>query len=683
MRLLFDLESDGLLEEMTKLHCVVIQDVDTNEVFEFADQPGYRPTKEAVDMLAEAEEIIGHNIIGFDIPAIQKLHPSFKPKNRVLDTLVLARLFWPEISGSDELLVKKGKMKPKLRGRYSLESFGVRLGEDKGDYSEIMKAKGLDPWALWTPEMQSYNVQDVVVNRKLYDYAMKVWRGEDQKGWGVPFSDRSVWMEMDVQTIVSRQSRWGFSFDRKKAEAFYVALVKERMELEAKIADAFPKWWASAGRVTPKKARAVQRKDLPPIGVDKKGNPTYPKEHYSPDAPYTKIVLTEFNAGSGQHIEARLKAKYGWQPNEFTPSGQAKTDESTLSLLPYPEAKLLTSYMTVAKRIGQLAEGAQAWLKKEKKGRIHGTVVTLGAVTRRMTHNNPNLAQVPKVKKDDNGDMLLMAAGGYGSECRELFTATAGWELVGCDADALELRCLAGYMAAYDNGAYIETVLSGDKKLGTDMHSVNARALGLDPKKTYDVAGSQSGGRDIAKTWFYAFIYGAGDYKLGAIMGIMSNPKATIAAGKKSRADFLAGLPALGKLTQAVVDRAFGVKDKRSGKWTKPPRGFLLGLDGGKIKVRHRHAALNTLLQSAGAIIMKLALVILDKDLQALGLVPGRDYEFCANVHDEWQIDVIPAHVETVMAVAEQSIKKAGEELNFACPLAGNSDRGFNWKDTH
>lgn len=681
MRLLFDLESDGLLEQMTRLHCVVIQDVDTDEVFEFADQPGYRPTREAVEMLAAADEIIGHNIIGFDVPAIQKIHPDFKPKNRVLDTLVLARLFWPEIANSDEALVKSKKMKPQMRGRYSLESFGIRLGEDKGDYSEIMKAKGLDPWAEWNPEMQSYNVQDVVVNRKLYNYAMKCWRGEDPKGFGVAYSDRSVWLEMDVQRIVQRQYRWGFTFNRKKAEAFYVTLVAERERLEAQIKEAFPPFWSSGGVVVPKKARAVQRKDLPPIGTDKKGNPIYPKEHFSPDAPYTKIVLTDFNAGSGQHIEKRLKAKYGWQPNEFTPSGQAKTDESTLSLLPYPEAKLLTAYMTVAKRIGQLAEGNQAWLKKEMNGRIHGSVLTLGAVTRRMTHSNPNLAQVPKVGKP------------HGAECRELFTSSKGWELVGCDADALELRCLAGYMAYYDGGDYIKTVLSGDKSQGTDMHSVNCRALSMDPKKMYPVGGEMQSGRDIAKTWFYAFIYGAGDFKLGAIMGIMSSPNATIEAGKKSRADFLAGLPALGKLTEAVVEKAFGkpewVRTGRTRKktppstWKNPPRGFLVGLDGGKIRVRHRHAALNTLLQSAGAIIMKLALVILDKDLQDLGMVPGEDYEFCANVHDEWQIDVKPQHVETVMEVAAQSIKKAGDELNFACPLAGNSDRGFNWKDTH
>lgn len=680
-RYVWDCETNGLLHEMDKVHCLVLQDLDTDEVFTYANGLGYPSVEEGLRKLMDAEEHVGHNLIRFDLPALQKIYPWFAPKGLITDTLVLSRLFWPEIGLADDALIKRKKMKPKLRGRYSLEAFGVRLGEDKGDYSEIMKERGLDPWAKLNQEMVDYNVQDVVVNRKLYDYALKVWRGEDAKSCGVPFSDRSVRLEMDVQTIIARQERWGFGFDVDKAAKFYASLVKEREELLREVTAAFPPWYANQGLVTPKTARAVQRKDLPPIGTDKKGNPVYPKEHFSPDAPYTKIVLTEFNPSSGAHIEKRLRAKYNWEPVEFTPSGQAKTDESTLSLLPYPEAKALTAYMTVAKRIGQLAEGQQAWLKREQKGRLHGTVVTLGAVTRRMTHNTPNLAQVPKVKKGDDKQILRMAAGGYGAECRELFTASPGFELVGCDADALELRCLAGYMAPYDGGEYIRTVLSGDKANGTDMHSVNCRALGMDPQRTYDVAGVQITGRDIAKTWFYAFIYGAGDFKLGSILGTKGGSKAIMEAGKKSKADFMAGLPALGKLVDLVVARAFGVKKK--GKWIKAPRGFVVGLDGGKIRVRHRHAALNTLLQSAGAIIMKMALVILDKDLQDLGMVPGEDYEFVANVHDEFQIDVRPQHVKTVMQVAEDSIRKAGEEFNFGCPLAGNADTGKNWCETH
>jgi DNA polymerase I-like protein with 3'-5' exonuclease and polymerase domains len=666
----------------------VLQDADTGEVFSCADQPGYIPVAEGVQKLQQAEELIGHNIIKFDVPAIQKVFPWFKPSARLLDTLVLARLFWPEIKDTDEGLVKKGTLPKNLRGKYSLESFGYRLKLQKGEYSEIMKAKGLDPWASWNVEMQDYCELDVVVTDALYRKALKVWQGYDRDTERrlkqaqkrkqptdsikiVPVSDASVWMEMDVARILARQERWGFAFDVQAAEKFYVTLIAERERLDTELRKTFGSWLAPDGKpVTVTKTRRVKRKDLPALGyerdrkggikMDKDGNPVpiYVKELFEEGARYQKFKTVEFNPNSNYHIADRLKKLFDWEPMEFTPSGEPKLDETVLSQLPWPEAKLLTEYLTVAKRIGQLAEGKQAWLKKERNGRIHGSVITAGAVTRRMTHNNPNVAQVPKCGSP------------YGAECRALFTSTAGFVLVGCDADALELRCLAGYMAKYDGGEYIQTVLSGDKSLGTDMHSVNARALGLDPKKTYPVDGKEINGREIAKTWFYAFIYGAGDFKLGSIMGTKGSQKAIMDAGRRSRDNFLKGLPALGKLVENV--------QKRSGL-----RGFLIGLDGGKLKVRHRHAALNTLLQSAGAIIMKQALVILDADLQAEGLVPGIDYEFCANVHDEWQIDVLPMHVEFVSKTAELAIKKAGEVLEFGCPLAGNADTGPNWADTH
>lgn len=693
-RLLFDCETNGFLDELTTIHSLVITDVDTGESVSYADQPGYRPISEGVQRLLDADELIGHNIIKFDIPAIAKVYPWFKPRGRFLDTLVLARLLWPELKHSDDALIKKGKLPKKLKGKYSLESFGYRLGKWKGEYSDIMKAAGLDPWAAWNKDMQDYCEQDVVVNLVLYRKAMLVWRGEDDKGLGVPYSDKSIWMEMDVATIVARQERWGFGFNVPLAEKFYVVLLARREVLDVELRGIFGSWNASGGTVDVKKTRRVKRKDLPPLGfktrkrkiTDPDGNhlgfeeyedPIYVTEIYEEGSRYSKVKRVDFNPASNQHIANRLTKLFGWRPQEFTPSGEVKVDETVLSQLPWPEAKVLTEYLTVAKRIAQLAEGKQAWLKKERNGRIHGGVITVGAVTRRMTHSNPNVAQVPKVGSP------------YGAECRELFTSTTGFVLVGCDADALELRCLAGYMSVYDGGEYIETVLSGDKSLGTDMHSVNARALGLDPKKKYPVDGKDVSGRDIAKTWFYAFIYGAGDFKLGAIMGTSGADSAIIAAGKKSRDNFLKGLPALGKLVEMVQKRAFGyVKKSRAAdgsilKKKIPGRGFLVGLDGGKLKVRSKHAALNTLLQSAGAIIMKVALVILDRDLQALGLVPGLDYEFCANVHDEWQIDVLPQHVALVKETAELSIKKAGEELEFGCPLAGNADEGTNWKDTH
>ncbi|WP_206631182.1 DNA polymerase [Mesorhizobium sp. M7A.F.Ca.MR.362.00.0.0] len=628
-----------------------------------------------LERLMQADELIGHNIIKFDLPAIQKVYPWFKPKGVVIDTLVLSRLIWPELKETDPKLIKRGKLPPGLRGRYSLEPFGYRLGNWKGDYSKMMEEKGLDPWASWNPEMQGYCEQDVVVNADLYAKLWTLWKDlKTEEGKRSPFSDRSVLLEMDVARIIARQERWGFAFDTKKAEKLYVKLVAERDKLERSLKETFGSWLASNGQVTPTKDRSVQQKDMPPIGYKSKKDgtqvPIYPKAHYEAGAPYTRIKTVEFNPGSRQHIADRLKKLYGWRPMEFTDSGEPKVDETVLSQLPWPEARLLTEYLTVAKRIGQIAEGKQAWLKKEVNGRIFGGVITLGAVTRRMTHSNPNIAQVPKVKSDDDGNVLWGYVGGYGADCRELFTSTAGFVLVGCDADALELRCLAGYMARYDGGAYIDTILKGKKSEGTDMHTVNARALGLDPTKAYTVEGKTVSGREIAKVWFYAFIYGAGDYKLGTILGVLGSEKKIRDAGAASKAAFMRNLPALGKLVEQVKKRASN-------------RKFLFALDGGKLKVRKAHAALNTLLQSAGAIIMKVALVILDADLQAAGLVPGVDYEFCANVHDEWQIDTLPQHVETVKRLAEDSIRKAGDDLEFKCPLAGNADAGSNWKETH
>jgi len=655
VKLLFDCETNGLLDTLDTIHSLVLKDVTSGQVWSLHGDT----IPQGIKLLSQAEQIIGHNIIKFDIPALQKIYPAFAPRGKVLDTLILSRLFWPSIDESDHALVKKGKLPKKFLGRYSLEAFGYRLGKWKGDYAAEMKAKGLDPWGSWSQDMQDYCEQDVEVTHALYDKALHVWRGYDTHYKKmrhdyltrrqhpddvplIPISDKSVWLEMEVAQILARQEAWGFAFDRQGAEALYVKLLKEREELEGELRKIFCPWFAPDGDVVEcKRTRHVKKT----------------KTIYEKGSLYQKIKYIEFNPNSTHHIASRLKLKYGWQPQEFTPSGSPKLDESILSKLPYSEAALLSRYMMLTKRIGQVAEGNQAWLKREKAGRIHGSVMSVGAVTRRMTHSNPNMAQVPT-----NGAP-------FGEDCRSLFTASQGYVLVGCDADALELRCLAGYMAKYDQGAYIETILSGDKSLGTDMHSVNARALGLDPKQLYPVEAREVSGRDIAKTWFYAFLYGAGDEKLGLTMGATGSQKQIITRGKQARASFLAALPALNELINKVRQKA--------------RRGFLIGLDGGKLNIRSPHAALNTLLQSAGAIIMKQALVILDQSLAERGFVHGCEYGFCANIHDEWQIDVKPEYAESVAGMAEQAIAQAGEDLGFACPLKGNAAIGKNWCETH
>jgi DNA polymerase-1 len=644
-----DLETDGLLDTVSTIHVFAVICADTEEVRVYGSQPHHRPIAEGLALLRQAELVIWHNGIKYDGPVLKKLHGFELPWQQQRDTMVLSRLIWADMAriDMDVRAKKKGKytLPGYLTGAHSLEAWGHRLGEHKGDYKgdplhveEFVKAWGEElreqavkdaydqRWDSWNRAMEDYCIQDLQVT-------LKLWRLIVSKG----YADQAMVLETQVASILSRQERYGFLFDEKAAASLYAKLVARKLEITSDVLKVFkPRYRKDGKTFTPKR--------------DSKAH------GYCAEAPITKVVLTDFNPDSRDHICEWLKAYYGWEPTEFTADGNPKVDDEVLSKLPYPEVAPLKEYLMLAKRIGQVAEGKQAWLKKVgKDGRMHGSVNPNGAVTGRMTHSHPNMGQVPA------------SYSSYGHDCRALYIVPAGKLLVGCDADALELRDLAGYMAFYDGGAYIETVLKGDKKAGTDMHSVNARALGVDP--TGFPFGDKESGRDIAKTWFYAFIYGAGDEKLGSILMRRKGDQAR-KKGKASKAAFFKALPALGKLVERVKKKA-------------KEQGHLLGLDGRHLSVRSDHAALNTLLQAAGAAQMKRALCILDDDLQAAGLIPGQHYEFVANVHDEWQIEVDEDKAEMVGQMAAEAIRKAGVSFNFRCPLAGDYKVGRSWAETH
>lgn len=631
MRLAFDIETDGLVPELTKVHSLVIQNLDDGVLTSCADQPGFVPIEAGVKMLASAQMLAGHNIIGFDLPALRKVYPWFRFDGIAVDTLVLGRVVFPDVKNQiDFALQKKGKLPGHLMGRHALEAWGYRLGLFKGDYTDWCKENGIEnPWLRWCGEMQDYCVQDVAVTvallKRLLDRMAK-------QGW----KSDAVSLEHDVQRIILRQIAHGFAFDTAAAQELHATLVSHKLGLEEKLQAAFP-------------PRDIATPFVPKANNKKMG--------YVKGEVFIKRSVEVFNPSSRQMIAARLKSKYAWEPTEYTDSGQPKIDEGTLEGLEWPEAKLLNEYLMVEKRLAAVAEGKQAWLAKVgKDGRMHGNVNPMGAATSRMTHNGPNVGQVPSVDVP------------YGKECRALYIAKPGYVLVGCDADALELRCLAHRMAMYDGGAYVETVLKGDKSVGTDMHSVNARAIGLDPKKHYTVGALELPGREIAKTFFYAFIYGAGAEKLGTILGKVG--RTAIITGAKIKARFLTGLPALGKLIAKLAEKT-------------QQQGFIRGLDGRVIPLRSAHAALNTLLQSDGAILMKRALVILDASLASAGLHWGNDYEYVANVHDEWQIEVKEQYAKQVGQLAVEAIREAGRYYNYRCPLDGQYKVGKNWAQTH
>ena len=346
---------------------------------------------------------------------------------------------------------------------------------------------------------------------------------------------------------------------------------------------------------------------------------------------------------------------FGWQPTEFTDSGQPKVDDSVLDGFTEPEAKACAEYLLLDKRIGALAEGKQAWLKLEKNGYVHGSVNQLGTITHRATHSKPNMTQVPSIE-NQNGPVP------YGPECRALFGVPPGFRLVGIDASGLELRCLAHYMARYDGGVYSDLVLNGD------VHTATLEA-GRPHLKV----------RQQAKVFIYAFLYGAGNVKIGSIVLPLGSEEEQEALGKKLKKKFLQGMPALGNLIDAVQDRA---KKSR----------FLTGLDGRQVFVRHQHAALNTLLQSAGSIICKRWMIETQRAIKTMGLraVPWpsldwsqADYGPCVWAHDEIQVAVREEYAQAVADTSTAIFKPLTEHFNFRCELAGEAKIGYTWKDTH
>ena len=349
------------------------------------------------------------------------------------------------------------------------------------------------------------------------------------------------------------------------------------------------------------------------------------QEEYEEIATKRKTIRIEevpFNLGSRKQIGEYL-IDFGWKPKRFTPTGQPIVDESTLSKIKdIPEATLIAEYLLLQKRIAQVS----SWLEElHEDDRVRGFVNPNGTITGRMTHNHPNMAQVPSVRAP------------YGKECRACWTVPESYKLVGIDASGLELRMLAHYMKDED---FKNEILHGD------IHSTNQRLAGLES-------------RDQAKTFIYALLYGAGDAKLGSVVG--GNKR----DGTELRKRFFDNLPAFKHLKDTVGRAA--------------SKGFLKGLDGRKLYIRSEHAALNTLLQSAGAIVMKQAMIGFNQLIKLNTL----DAHFVCNVHDEWQVEALEKQSDCVGQLGVDSIIKAGEQLELFCELDGAYKIGDNWSETH
>jgi len=587
MRVIFDLETNGFLSDATKIHSIVIKDIDTKQVFSYhGDKIG-----RGLYILSGASLLVGHNILKFDLPVIEKLYPEYKIEGEVFDTLLVSRLIW---TNRKELDFQMKELPLNLAGRHSLESWGYRLGLRKGDYAKE------NDFSEWTPAMQTYCERDVEVTYEFFKLIEKQ-----------NYSTEAIKLEHDFARCIYLQEAHGFHFDVASAKKLYASLANRRLELEKSLVSTFPNWKKYIGTFTPKR-------DNKTLG-------------YKKGVPIKRYKELTFNPNSRDHISDRLMNK-GWKPREFTPDGKPKVDESVLSKLIYPEAKLLAEHFLIQKRIGQLAEGNNAWLKLQRDGIIYGSVITNGANTGRCTHQKPNVAQTPSVGVP------------YGKECRSLFTVPNGFQLIGCDASGLELRCLAHYIGAFDEGSFTKQLLHGD------IHTYNQKQIGLPT-------------RDLAKRVIYGCIYGIGDTRLGAVVGKSSQE------GKRIKAKLFEALPALKQLRDNVI---IATRNKK----------YLLGLDKRKLIPRSEHSSLNLLIQSCGALIIKMATVILHKKLEE----KKYDKNICtmvAHVHDELQLQCKSDYADEVGKIAVQSIKDAGTYFNLRCPLDAEYKIGNNWASTH
>jgi DNA polymerase I len=406
-------------------------------------------------------------------------------------------------------------------------------------------------------------------------------------------------------------------------------MVERRDELEKQLVAKFGTW------------EVVEERTL----IPKRDNKT---KGYMTGVPVViqKTKVVQFNPGSRDHC-AKVLMEAGWEPEVFTPSGKPKLDEAVLETIKVPEAQLLIDYLIVQKRLGQLADGDKGWLKLVRNGRIHASYNIGGTVTFRASHGNPNIAQVPKVQATKEG-ILRGVDGGWGYECRELFTVPKGWRLVGADMAGCQLRALGDYAAQYDGGKYAEIVATGD------VHTYHLEACAPHVKT-----------RDAMKTTIYAYCFGAMDGKLGKING------GSKALGTKIRQRLLSKIPALGE-----VDKRLKLQSAK---------GYIRGLDGRRIYVKQDRLALNYALQSWEAIVCKTWMVLFFNNMERRGYRFGWDGDFVIVgwVHDELQVAVRQGLETEVGDMLVRLAKRVQEFYKLKVALDSSYKVGNNWAETH
>lgn len=672
--LVFDTEANGFYENGTKMWILCAKDMLTGQRWEWGGEEGLLPHREEIRaLIRRAKILVCHNVIKHDLAQMYKLgivSPEDWADANVIDSWTLSSLLNPDrprVAGS--------------KGPHGLQAWGIRAGRLKPEQEQ---------WEVWEESMRNRCREDVEINEWVFKTLQEESR-QDAWDWAT-----SIKVEHEAAFIIAEQERNGWYFFAEKARAHIEYLDKEIADIDEVVIPLMPpkKEYLTPIKKLFLKSGAYTKQVADWYGVDPKSalsdNPPIvmpegmTEDRAKTDGIFQRVKELPPNPNSDLQMKDFLLTQ-GWLPDEYTPKGSPKLTEDSLDSVSGDAGRMLARRKVLHARRGQLENvktpDKKGWMSMIRAdGRIQATCNPAGSVTGRAIHKQ--IVNVPRTTSV------------FGREMRECFGVPEGRFQVGYDASGLELRCLAHYMNDPD---YIHEVLHGD------IHTTNMLAAGLTD-------------RNQAKTFIYALIYGAGDLKIGRIVG--GNSK----TGKELRFKFYKAIPALDQLLTRTK--------------TVAKRGFLRGIDGRKLHVRSDHSSLNTQLQAAGAAVMKYTYIYLDQWLAAENYkfparrmadiyAPEQLVKKVGDIHDEGQMDVAAECVTDTASfsgtekdaevwmpdqriwsaphlvdgtkedgrwqrsyarpgeLAVLAIRQAGETLQFNCPLDGEYKVGSSWADTH
>ena len=647
-----DIETNGL-DDCDKLWLCGGKDLQTGEVYKFENcHEDPKAMDEAIKWYQSADKIVGHNFIQFDAPQLNKLMGGrIIDPYKIIDTLVVSRTV------NYDIAPVKGS-----RGPHSLDAWGKRLGVFKGNFHAFDQ---------FSEEMVEYWLGDLDTTEALYNYLKKYIFDPDWR--------KSMRAEHDLQIELVRTKYYGFAFDVPKAEFLLNSVQVQMKKLEEQFMIDFPPKLTEVNRIKyrlkkdgepmasvlkAKEKYAVTQRDGEELicfdWIDfKPGSPRVRidalwEAGWKPvDKTKTHIKFSRLNVGDpwGETVPSMSKEFYAEKQKDLEHYGWT-CSEDNLGTLPEdaPEgAKALAKWLTLEGRRSSLVE----WLGQVgSDNRIHGTINNIGAWTGRCAHKAPNTANIPSAFHGEAKTAVEEVKKQYDSHLRSCWTTPSGSYLVGTDADGIQLRVLADYLwRHFDADQYAKAIMEGKKENETDIHNVNKRALGLNHAT-----------RDMAKTFIYAWLLGAGVEKTAQILKV-SKTQAIVA-----REDFVKSIDGLKELKTKLIPQVW---DQR----------YFTGYDDRKVIVPSEHKALAGMLQSAESILMKHTLLRWTAEARKAKI----NFKLVGFIHDEYQTEVIGTEEEATELGKLQAkcMMEVGEELGFKIPTPGSFDVGKNWLDTH